>query len=770
MKKIKRIISLFLLVIIATSFISCNENKKENKKGKFIEESYVLPKEVVYTSSMELLDDGSIALLGQDKDSSVIYYYLSKDNGKNFEKKYEVTVPGAEDGGEVYVGNTFINKKGEVTIIFVKQSAELIKKMEEYYSSNNKKSEEDNKALDSEVESLSEYNAKSYDKDGNEIKRNFNVDIIKKIGSGGEIKINNEGNIFFHKYDSDTISIINGETLESIKDIKIEGYIGTYAPINNNLIINNFEKVYNYNIETGKKKEIKDLNKYITKMQQIYSGKDDVYFSSTDGLYKYSFDKKKTKQLIDGQLSSFGTGSFYALSFIEISKEEFLILSSDTEGLLHYTYDSKAKSKPDNEITVYSLYEDSSIRDCINKFQKEHNDMYVKYEVGIDLSSNKEINETDVIKKLNTEVMAGKGPDIIILDGLPVDSYSEKGVLEDLSKIINKKKDSYFTNVYNAYKNKDNNIYAFPLRIQIPIIGSNCYDVSKIKDLNSLTKAVEELSSNKGGSVLDTANVTQLIYYFYYSCSASWINKDNTINEKNLKEFLECTKKIYDANNASISDIERQKDKEMIKQIKEYITEEEYNKYSIYGGNASVSMVSNAASKLAISYVNSYDEFTMYEGCKEIKPSANYSLWNGQLSGYFVPASTIGISSKSKHKDVAKEFVTKLLFGEYIDCFNGISSNKEVFLNKINSSAGDIGSWCFTDNNEQEFEVQCKEFNDEQKSNLIKLIESGKTCALINKTILEKIEGEVESYILEKESLDKTISNIKDKLELYLSE
>ena len=33
--------------------------------------------------------------------------------------------------------------------------------------------------------------------------------------------------------------------------------------------------------------------------------------------------------------------------------------------------------------------------------------------------------------------MDGNGPDIILLDGLPVESYIEKGLLEDISDVIN---------------------------------------------------------------------------------------------------------------------------------------------------------------------------------------------------------------------------------------------------------------------------------------------------------------------------------------------
>ncbi len=44
---------------------------------------------------------------------------------------------------------------------------------------------------------------------------------------------------------------------------------------------------------------------------------------------------------------------------------------------------------------------------------------------------------SDAIRTLNTEVMAGEGPDILFMDGLPVNSYIEKGLLADVSDVMN---------------------------------------------------------------------------------------------------------------------------------------------------------------------------------------------------------------------------------------------------------------------------------------------------------------------------------------------
>ena len=54
------------------------------------------------------------------------------------------------------------------------------------------------------------------------------------------------------------------------------------------------------------------------------------------------------------------------------------------------------------------------------------------------LGEKKEYTESDALKTLNTEIAAGNGPDVILLDGLPVESYIEKGLLEDISDVISR--------------------------------------------------------------------------------------------------------------------------------------------------------------------------------------------------------------------------------------------------------------------------------------------------------------------------------------------
>lgn len=52
------------------------------------------------------------------------------------------------------------------------------------------------------------------------------------------------------------------------------------------------------------------------------------------------------------------------------------------------------------------------------------------------------MTEADALRTLNTEILAGSGPDILRLDGMSTKSYLEKDVLLDLSDLLTETPDA----------------------------------------------------------------------------------------------------------------------------------------------------------------------------------------------------------------------------------------------------------------------------------------------------------------------------------------
>ncbi len=52
------------------------------------------------------------------------------------------------------------------------------------------------------------------------------------------------------------------------------------------------------------------------------------------------------------------------------------------------------------------------------------------------MSGEDSVTVSDALRTLNTDIMAGKGPDVLILDGMPVENYIQKGLLEDITDTV----------------------------------------------------------------------------------------------------------------------------------------------------------------------------------------------------------------------------------------------------------------------------------------------------------------------------------------------
>lgn len=81
----------------------------------------------------------------------------------------------------------------------------------------------------------------------------------------------------------------------------------------------------------------------------------------------------------------------------------------------------------------------------------------------------------DYIAQLNTQLLSGKGDDIVITSvGLPVGRYAAMGIFEDLSMYLEAaekiKGEAYYMNIFDACRTEDGSLYALPVSVcAIPV-------------------------------------------------------------------------------------------------------------------------------------------------------------------------------------------------------------------------------------------------------------------------------------------------------------
>ena len=159
---------------------------------------------------------------------------------------------------------------------------------------------------------------------------------------------------------------------------------------------------------------------------------DVVYFAFSGGLYRHVMGGTAVEQVMEGSLSSLGDPKMSLAGMAVLPDNEFVILYTNGK-MYRYVYNPDIPTIPEQQVSIYSLTENYAVRQAVSLFQKQHPEAYVRYEIGLNTGSG--MTSEDAVKNLNTRIMSGSGPDLLVLDGLPRRSYEEKGVLMDLTEI-----------------------------------------------------------------------------------------------------------------------------------------------------------------------------------------------------------------------------------------------------------------------------------------------------------------------------------------------
>ena len=144
--------------------------------------------------------------------------------------------------------------------------------------------------------------------------------------------------------------------------------------------------------------------------------------------------------------------------------------------------------------------------------------------------------------------MAGKGPDILILDGMPVENYIQKGLVEDITDTVEavSREDGLFENIMRTFE-KDDKIYAVPLGFLLPVVQGDEAVVNAAESMNTLAEQIAEIREENPhtGRIMIPTDSSDFLEIFYNLENAAMRNEDGTLNEEALKAFLENMKKLY---------------------------------------------------------------------------------------------------------------------------------------------------------------------------------------------------------------------------------
>lgn len=535
--------------------------------------------------------------------------------------------------------------------------------------------------------------------------------------------------------------------------------------------------------EDSSRIDVYDLNTYEKKADVPYDNmtRDAVltrgsggslYLTDRSGVYRLAEGGSLWEKIIEGELTSLSIPSMYFGGAIEAESGEFYILYADSESnnsIFKYEYDEHISTVPGTELTAYTLEENSTLRQTAGEFQRKNPDIKVNITVGIDEDSS--VTKDDAIKVLNTEIIAEKGPDIILLDDMDVESYISKGVLADLSGAVKKADEGgekLMDSVINVYE-QDSKIFAVPAKFTVPSIWIDEELAGSVKTLRSLA---EFAKSHNDRQAVPFSSYMELIKIFSLSSGTAWFDKDGNLDEKAVAEFLADIKEIYDSG-------------------KNFTGGEEKEDERRWGGTDSKSQAF-AKSMSDGSYIFDWAFGRSYAYCSNLKSynSVNYPSLAiaerkggmalplpGQAENVFIPVNIIGINAKTEKFDIAEEFASLMLSSSVQNArtFDGFPVNIKSLEHGAEGKGNEDLYFGITNNSETEEGLVAEELNGpmpsaEELKKVMELCLGVKTPYVPDYTLLEMIIDETEEYFAGNETVEQAVSKIKERTRLYLSE
>lgn len=419
-----------------------------------------------------------------------------------------------------------------------------------------------------------------------------------------------------------------------------------------------------YDTESGELKEPEAaFSEYFSSANQstrsysqiVGDGEDSLYYADRSGVYRFTFGAGKLEQVINGELCSLINPRFTLKNLIPKKDGGFLAFYSDEQKDVckDYTYSKEAPAVPEHELKVYALKESQAVRQAMASFQAENLDYYISLELG--LSGDDSITAEDAIKKLNTDLLAGKGPDILVTEGLPLDSYMEKGVLADLSEPLEKmsKEASFFENVLFSHQTEDG-VYAVPTRFALPILAGASNEIEGIDDLDALTEVTEKLRTENPDlkTIIGNYSPEILAELLLQLSSGDIWESSGQINEDVLTKYIDAAKEIYQQNGYE--------EHEKVSMQMEYYSKDPNPilPASDVGNGAVVILMKEQ--ELTFGTLRNMYGASMLIGAST-QYDGSYQPIKGVNKEIFIPVDTLAVNAKSGDLDGAKKFVTEMM-------------------------------------------------------------------------------------------------------------
>ncbi|MCR8641663.1 ABC transporter substrate-binding protein [Paenibacillus sp. N1-5-1-14] len=423
--------------------------------------------------------------------------------------------------------------------------------------------------------------------------------------------------------------------------------------------------------------------------------------------------------------------------------------------------DSKADGNSNGKkvISVAVLQADKFLQLAEQKYEQLHPDIDIQIKQYVAGESGGQGMDQAAFEKylntVNTEVLSGKGTDLISLENLPVNKYVEKKVLEDLSAMMKEDSsfqvDNYYANIMDAYK-VNGSLFGMPTGFTLNMMlgdGAGVKDSGVKFDDKTWTwdtfkeVATKMMKDENGDGTPDKFAMT------------------NVQPTGLLLDLLENDYKTYvdEANNKS--DFDTANFKKMMQQVKAmFESKVASDKNTHWGDQYFTNWTASSVSSLIL--------YPQSVSSGEGKVYRQPKVGEGDKGITFSSRSILGINSKSKMKKESWEFLKFLLSEEMQSSpeLNGFAMNKGV----VESQFDAIQDALTKDPMQLNGGKVAKPLSQVDLDSLKAMVNDAGTVSKVDGKIVNILFEEASAYFNGQKSVDEVAKMIQNRVTTYLNE
>lgn len=389
------------------------------------------------------------------------------------------------------------------------------------------------------------------------------------------------------------------------------------------------------------------------------------YYASPKGIYRVAKGGDLAELVVDGAGTVLSAGEVTLMGLARCADGSFVAVTMESGAGESYTghayrffWDAEAPARGTGDaLVVWSLENSDTVRAAVNAYEAAYPERTVEYQVALEDG----VSKADAVTALNTALLAGSGPDIIILDGLDWQAYRERGLLADLTPWVDT--DSLAANIAAPFL-ENGAAYALPARFAVPVLAGNEQDLAAASSLESLSGWVLEHTARPA---FDCASND------YYEQLAQPYGLGFISTEQLLDFVLETSAPALTANGVDGEAVARVLD--FVQQVGTYYGMNSYKELMPNG------VVAGEAGGEAVAYGDGgYECFFTHNAAmawdtvntpayvaavQKDDETFSVALRPGLVEGPFLPRTLAGLSASSTRQEEAGQFLT-VLFGDQV--------------------------------------------------------------------------------------------------------